>query len=82
MPGMDGLTLAQYIKDRSPKTPVILVTGCRVEDFQEKMRFGCIDSVIAKPFRLDGFQKTVQDMLKNKPQVSNAPEPVTGNASL
>jgi DNA-binding NtrC family response regulator len=66
MPGMDGLTLARYIKNRSPETPVILVTGCRVEDFQEKMRTGCIDSVIAKPFRLDGFLKTVQGMLKNK----------------
>jgi len=82
MPGMDGLTLARYIKDRSPETPVILVTGCRVEEFQERMRTGCIDSVIAKPFRLDGFQKTVRGMLKNKPQVLNMPEMVTGNSAL
>ena len=82
MPGMDGLTLAQSIKDRSPETPVILVTGRKVEDFQQKMRPGCIDSLIPKPFRLEGFKKTIKGMLKNKSRIANTPEPVASHGSL
>jgi CheY-like chemotaxis protein len=66
MPGMDGLTLARYIKNRSPETPVVLVTGQRPEAFSDRLSKGCIDSVIFKPFRLDAIQKKVQGILKNK----------------
>jgi len=50
MPGMDGFTLASNIKSSSPKTPIIMITGSDQGIVREKMRNGCVDSVLYKPF--------------------------------
>ncbi|MBN2033629.1 MAG: response regulator [Deltaproteobacteria bacterium] len=66
MPAMDGLTLASHIKERSPSTPVILVTGCDRQTVRNKVEKGPVDSVIFKPFRLDDLQRTVQGALASR----------------
>ena len=63
MPAMDGLSLAIHIKERSPDTPVILLTGSDREAILRKVERGPVDSVIFKPFRMKDLQRTVQGTL-------------------
>jgi CheY-like chemotaxis protein len=64
MPIMDGLSLACHIKERSPSTPVILLTGTDRETVWKKVKSAPIDSVIFKPFLLNDFQSTVRRVLE------------------
>jgi two-component system response regulator MprA len=66
MPAMDGLSLAGHIKERSPSTPVILITGSDRETVRNKAEGGPVDSVIFKPFRLEDLQRTVQGALASR----------------
>jgi CheY-like chemotaxis protein len=66
MPAMDGLSLAGHIKERSPSTPVILITGSDGETVRKKAEGGPVDSVIFKPFRLQDLQSTVQGALASR----------------
>ena len=63
MPTMDGSKLAQLVKERSPNTPVILITGTDGETVWKKVTKGSVDSVIFKPFKLEDFQSAVQGAL-------------------
>lgn len=63
MPNMDGSKLARLVKERSPDTPVILLTGTDRETVRKKVMKGSIDSVIFKPFKLNEFQSTVHGAL-------------------
>ena len=63
MPGMDGFTLALNIKRSSPETPVIMITGCDRRVLREKMKNGCVDSVLFKPFNLEDIDKSVKGAL-------------------
>lgn len=56
MPEVDGLTLASSIKERSPGTPVILITGNRFEADEE----GPFDFVMHKPFSFADLQQTTR----------------------
>ena len=66
MPAMDGLSLAGHIKERSPNTPVILLTGNDRETVLKKVEGGPVDSIIFKPFRLEALQRTVQGALASR----------------
>jgi CheY-like chemotaxis protein len=59
MPEVDGLTLAFFIKKRSPHTPVVLMTGHELDPAQR----GSVDFVMRKPFSLGELQRTVQMFL-------------------
>lgn len=63
MPMMEGSELAQLVKDRSPNTPVILLTGSDRETVCRKVKTGSVDSVIFKPFKLNDLQSTIQGAL-------------------
>jgi CheY-like chemotaxis protein len=63
MPLMDGSSLAHFIKEMSPNTPVILLTGADRETVWNKAKSESIDSIIFKPFTADDFEKTVQEAL-------------------
>lgn len=61
MPEMDGLTLAAKVKDASPNTPVIMITGSRIQEGAER---GCVDHIIFKPFQLDDIHQAVEMALR------------------
>ena len=62
MPGMDGLAFACNIKNRSPRTPVVIMTGAGRETvFSRKST--AVDEVISKPFTLAGIDETIQNLL-------------------
>jgi CheY-like chemotaxis protein len=63
MPDMDGWTLALHIKDASPNTPIVLITGEEKGRVMEKFEESCVDSVVFKPFGLEDIQEAVQEML-------------------
>lgn len=64
MPIMDGSRLAHLIKEMSPETPIILLTGADMETVKKKVESGSVDSVILKPFEIDHVQNTVQGALE------------------
>ena len=64
MPIMDGWSLTRCIKEKSPNTPVVLMTGADRETVLKKVKSAPIDSVIFKPFVLNDFQSTVQRVLE------------------
>ena len=63
MPGTDGLTLARRIKDKSPETPVILVTGEERESTLRMIEDSSVDLALFKPLILKELQETVQRVL-------------------
>jgi len=63
MPIMDGSRLAHLIKERSPNTPVVLLTSADRQTVRDKVKSGSIDSVLFKPFLLNDFQSTLRRVL-------------------
>ena len=66
MPIMDGWSLTHCIKERSPNTPVVLMTGGDRETVWKKVERGPVDTVIFKPFRLEDLQRTVEGALASR----------------
>ena len=66
MPIMDGWSLTHCIKERSPNTPVVLMTGADRETVLKKVKSAPVDSVIFKPFLINDFQSTVQRVMELK----------------
>ena len=67
MPRMDGWTLACHIKEQSPDTPIVLMSGSDKGTVFETLKRGCVDSVIFKPFSFEGIQKTIQKEIAKRP---------------
>jgi DNA-binding NtrC family response regulator len=59
MPEANGLALAAFIKERSPHTPVVLITG----SVAEALEGGPIDMVVHKPFTQEELEDTVHMFL-------------------
>jgi DNA-binding response OmpR family regulator len=65
MPLMNGWELSRLVKEQSPSTPVIVVTGC-CDDMQcEKLNTNGVDAIIPKPFKLEEIEQTVQRLLNS-----------------
>ncbi|OQA41063.1 MAG: Chemotaxis protein CheY [Candidatus Omnitrophica bacterium ADurb.Bin314] len=63
MPEMDGLTALRKIKEKHPKTKVIMVTAVETQDkIEEAMRAGA-DNYITKPLSLEYLEKDVQEKI-------------------
>jgi len=61
MPGMDGLTLARYIKKRDPSLPVILVTAyLPVEERLDKSSDA--DGYLMKPFKIESITELLESL--------------------
>ena len=63
MSGMDGIHLAYYIKEKSPSTQVILMTGHEKEVILSRIRDTAVDQALFKPFTLMEMDVTVQGLL-------------------
>ena len=59
MPGLDGLQALKKIKEKYPKTKVIMVTAVETQDkIEDAMRSGA-DNYITKPLSLEYLEKDV-----------------------
>lgn len=65
MPFLNGWELSRLIKERSPDTPVMVVSGAFDERHWEKMDKGCVDAIVLKPFKLKQMEGTVRRLLNN-----------------
>ncbi|MEJ2726202.1 MAG: response regulator [Deltaproteobacteria bacterium] len=60
MQGLDGMQVLTMVKDRSPKTEVIVITGfATMETAKESFQKGVFD-FLAKPFKLGEIQEVVR----------------------
>jgi DNA-binding response OmpR family regulator len=68
IPGMDGCALSLNIKEKSPNTPVILITGLDLDknDIRKRLEESPVDSVILKPFKIKNMQRSVQSLLSRR----------------
>ena len=60
MPLMDGGSLAQLIKDESPSTPVVLLTGSDSKEIKQRLKNKTVDAIIYKPFKLERLFKAIE----------------------
>ncbi len=66
MPGMDGLTLLNKVKDNYPATEVIIITGFgSIKSAVNAMRKGAVD-YITKPFNLDEILLKIKKIQEKK----------------
>ncbi|WP_022660227.1 response regulator [Paucidesulfovibrio longus] len=60
MEGVDGMQFLTEVKERSPRTEVIVITGfATMETAKESLRKGVFD-FLAKPFKLGEIQEVIQ----------------------
>jgi DNA-binding NtrC family response regulator len=63
MSGMDGIHLAYYIKEKSPSTQVVLMTGDEKQVILSKIKGTAVAKALFKPFTLTEMDVTVQGLL-------------------
>lgn len=59
MPHMDGLTLAEKIKNIFPLVRIILVTGASSDAIEQENKIAYVDDVLYKPFSLKELDRVV-----------------------
>ena len=65
MPLMNGWELSRLVKERSPNTPVMVVSGACDKMHWEKTNMTCVDAVIPKPFKVKEVEGTVRRLLNS-----------------
>jgi two-component system response regulator (stage 0 sporulation protein F) len=63
MSGMDGINLAYCIKEKSPSTQVVLMTGDEKEGILSRIKGTAVAKALFKPFTLVEMDKTVKGLL-------------------
>jgi len=66
MEDMSGWEVARHIKDRSPNTPFVLVTGWGKQLSDEDIHKKGVDFVISKPFRIQAIRDIVNRAMAGK----------------
>lgn len=65
MPLMNGWELCRLIKERSPNTPVMVVSGACDEKHWEKTNMRFVDAIILKPFKLKEIEGTARRLVNS-----------------
>jgi len=63
MPGMDGVSLSLRIKEISPDTPIVMMTGDLFGKVKDLLEGGILDSIVYKPFSLKEMQEALEQTL-------------------
>ena len=63
MPAVDGRRVAEGIKSRSPRTPVIMLTGWGSRMIAEKEIPAHVDRVLGKPPKLNELRTAIRELL-------------------
>jgi DNA-binding response OmpR family regulator len=72
MPDMSGLEVAASVKEQSPTTAVVMITGWGKELDEEKLRKEGVDLLLCKPFDLVRVQHSVAEALKRQERSASA----------
>ena len=65
MTGMSGLETATKIMKIRPGTPVVLVTGWKIDIDKAKLESAGIRNILYKPFRIENLTEVVQSLVTN-----------------
>jgi len=65
MPKVDGLEVVKAIKQNSPKTKIMVITGFR-DTYLERVKESGVDGFFVKPVRLDAIIKRMKELLEEK----------------
>ncbi len=60
---MSGWEVAQKIKEHSPKTPVVLITGWGMQLSEDENRERGVDFVVSKPFKLEELRSVINSAM-------------------
>lgn len=63
MPKISGFEICRYIKENSPQTKVLAITGYDNPQNREKIFKSGADDLVTKPFDLDFFVKKIRSLL-------------------
>ena len=69
MPDMTGLEVAATVKEQSPTTAIVMITGWGRELDEEKLREEGVDLLLCKPFDLVTVQNSVAAALKPEERI-------------
>ena len=73
MEGVDGLSVLKHVNARSPRSPVIVITGFATVDVaREALTMGAFD-FIAKPFKLDQLREAIARAAAKLQEDAHAP---------
>lgn len=62
MPGMDGITLARYIRKQWPALPVILITAYLNFDDESQLPARIADGYLMKPFKIESITSLLESL--------------------
>ncbi|HSB80984.1 MAG TPA: response regulator, partial [Candidatus Methylomirabilis sp.] len=62
MPGVTGWDVARAVRARTPRLPIILLTGWGEQAAVEAGAEGLIDRVLGKPVRMDDLLQVIADL--------------------
>ncbi|MGA2191976.1 MAG: response regulator [Nitrospirota bacterium] len=62
LPGPSGWEVASSVKEREPKTPVILLSGWDVTDSELRSR-GNIERVLSKPVKISSLLQAISELV-------------------
>jgi CheY-like chemotaxis protein len=74
MPGMDGLEVAERIRDRCPWTPVVVITGYGSEENESKAKVLGTKGFVRKPLTPEIIESVTLKTLAEKEVPANEPE--------
>jgi DNA-binding NtrC family response regulator len=75
MPGVSGFDIIEAVRKRSPRTPVIVMSGnAEIHDAVQAMRAGARDFLI-KPIDPKGLEEALSNVLGGPPNASEPPAP-------
>lgn len=66
MPVMDGTILAKRIKQKSPNTPVIMITGEAINIEYQQSKYQYVDLIVSKPFTRKVINQAVSGLLASR----------------
>jgi excisionase family DNA binding protein len=66
MPQLNGFNLAEKIKEASPDTRIIVITGYPNEENISRLKQYAVDAVMAKPFELTELKNKIEKTLMTK----------------
>ncbi|KVK72759.1 hypothetical protein WJ47_16885 [Burkholderia ubonensis] len=63
MPGMDGYTLAEFLRDRRASLPIIAITAHATEKERQRCKHAGIDGVLLKPLSLEALDNEIREQV-------------------
>jgi excisionase family DNA binding protein len=66
MPQLNGFDLAGRIKQTSPETRIVVITGYATEENVKRLKQYSIEAILSKPFDLKELERTIEATLMTK----------------